>query len=58
MNKLKMAWLTFVQLIKQVCSLPQQAKLAIKQKRRQTVLDENEIERLDRIRNPYKYRGR
>jgi hypothetical protein len=58
MNKLKLIWLTFVQLVGQVWSLPRQATAAIKQKRRQNVRDENEAERLDRIRNPYKYRGR
>ena len=58
MNKLKLIWLTFVQLVKQVWSLPRQAAIAITQKRQQNAQDENEAERLDRIRNPYKYRGR
>jgi hypothetical protein len=31
---------------------------AVKQRRQQSVLDENEAERLDRIRNPSKYLGK
>ncbi|HLX96401.1 MAG TPA: hypothetical protein VKU37_11720 [Verrucomicrobiae bacterium] len=31
---------------------------AVKQRRQQSVLDENEAERLDRLRNPSKYLGK
>jgi len=39
-------------------SLPKSIADAVKQRRRQTVLDESEAERLDRIRNPSKYLGK
>jgi len=58
MNALKLICLTIIQLVKQVCLLPQTIANAVKQRRRQVVLDEHEVERLDRIRNPSKYRGK
>jgi len=58
MNALKLIWLTIVQLAKQAWSLPRKATVAVRQRRHQTVLDENEAERLDRIRNPSKYLGK
>jgi hypothetical protein len=39
-------------------SLPKSILNALKQRRRQSVLNENEAERLDRIRNPSKYLGK
>ncbi|HYV29403.1 MAG TPA: hypothetical protein VFA77_17855 [Candidatus Eisenbacteria bacterium] len=58
MNKLKLICLTIIQLIKQLWLLPRSVAMAAKQRRRQTVLNELEAERLDRIRNPSKYLGR
>jgi len=58
MNTLKLICLTTILLFKQAWSLPQSIALALKQRRRQTVLNELEVERLDRIRNPSKYRGK
>lgn len=58
MNTLKHIWLTCLQLAKQVWQLPQTISHVIKQRQRQIVLAEREIERLDRIRNPSKYRGK
>jgi hypothetical protein len=58
MNTLKLICLTIIQLVKQVWLLPQSFAIAAKQRRRQSVLNELEIERLDRIRNPSKYRGK
>jgi hypothetical protein len=58
MNILKLICLTFVQLVKQICLLPQTIANAVQQRRRQTVLNELEAERLDRIRNPSKYLGK
>jgi hypothetical protein len=58
MKQLKLIYLTIIQLARQVGSLPRTIADAVWQKRRQTVLDENESERLDRIRNPSKYRGK
>ncbi len=58
MNTLKLIWLTLIQLVKQARLLPQSFAIAAKQRRRRTVLNELEAERLDRIRNPSKYRGK
>jgi len=58
MNTIKLICLTIIQLVKQVWLLPQSFAIAAKQRRRQSVLNELEIERLDRIRNPSKYRGK
>jgi len=58
MNALKLVCLTIFQLVKQSCLLPQTIANAVKQRRRQVVLNESEVERLDRLRNPSKYLGR
>ena len=58
MNILKLIWLTLIQLFKQIGSIPESIKQAVKQKRQQMALEELEVERLDRIRNPLKYRGK
>jgi hypothetical protein len=58
MNALKLICRTLVQLVKQTCMLPQTLANAIRERRQQTVLNEREVERLDRIRNPSKYRGK
>jgi len=58
MNALKLIGLTFVQIFKEACLLPQAIAKAIKQRQRRTVLHELEVERIDRIRNPEKYRGK
>ena len=51
MNALKLFFLTLIH-------LPQTIANAVKQRRQQVVLNELEAERLDRIRNPSKYRGK
>ena len=58
MNALKLIWLTIIQLVKQVCLIPKTIAKAVKRRQRQAVRDKNEAERLDRICNPLKYRGR
>ena len=58
MHTLKLICLNFLQLVKQVWWLPQSVANAVKQRRRQIVLNEHEAERLDRIRNPLKYLGK
>jgi hypothetical protein len=58
MHTLKLICLTILQLVKQVWLLPQSVANAVKQRRRQIVLNELEAERLDRIRNPSKYLGK
>ncbi len=58
MNILKRIWLAVGQRIKQVGSLPQTIASAIKHRQQRTILNELEAERLDRIRNPSKYRGK
>jgi hypothetical protein len=44
--------------LKQVWLLPQTLMNFSKQKQARTALDNREVERLDRIRNPDKYRGK
>ena len=58
MHTLKLICLNFLQLVKRVWLLPQSVANAVKQRRRQIVLNELEAERLDRIRNPSKYLGK
>jgi hypothetical protein len=48
----------FSQWLRRIRQLPQTLAAATKERRRQAVLAGNEAERLDRIRNPDKYRGR
>jgi hypothetical protein len=49
---------TPIQLAKQIWLLPTTIVKFGKQRRRQAVLNGHEAERLDRIRNPSKYRGK
>jgi hypothetical protein len=58
MKTLKLVWLTIGQLVKQVGALPQIIANASEQRQRRTILNEREAERLDRICNPSKYRGK
>jgi hypothetical protein len=58
MNALKLVYLTIIHLAKQARLLPQAITQAWKQRRQQAVLNGLEVERLDRIRHPEKYRGR
>jgi hypothetical protein len=55
---LKQIGLTLIQLVKQVIALPQTIGNFFKQRRLQVIQVERETERLDRIRNPDKYRGK
>jgi hypothetical protein len=57
-NILKLICLTIVRVVKQIWFLPQTIANTIQQRRRQVVLNEHEVERLDRIRNPSKYLGK
>jgi hypothetical protein len=57
MNILKLVYLTLIQLVKQAWLLPQIIVNAFKHRRQQVVLNELEVERLDRIRNLSKYLG-
>jgi hypothetical protein len=58
MNALKLIYLTMIQLVRQVCLIPKSIVNAVRQRQHQAVLDKNEAERLDRICNPMKYRGK
>jgi hypothetical protein len=58
MQKQKHSRRAIIHLVKQAWSLPQFVVIAVKQWRRQIVLNEREAERLDRIRNPSKYLGK
>src|SRR3989442_12558540 len=57
-DSLKLMRQAIIQLIKQAWLLLRSVAIAVKQRRRQTVLNELEAERLDRIRNPWKYLGK
>lgn len=50
--------LMLTQLAKQVWSLPKTISQAIQDRRQRIVADDQEAERLDRIRNPSKYIGK
>ena len=58
MNILKLIYLTIIQLGKQIALLPQTIADAVRRRQQRTILNELEVERLDRIRNPSKYLGK
>ena len=58
MQLLKRILQAIAKFVKATWFLPESILVAIKQKRRQTRVDESEVERLDRIRNPAKYLGK
>jgi hypothetical protein len=59
MNKLAAICLTVVHRAKQAWFLPRTITLDLKQRRsKKTMLNEKNVERLDRLRNPSKYQGR
>jgi hypothetical protein len=58
MHPLKLLRQAIIYLVNQAWLLPQSVAIAVKQRRRRTVLNELEAERLDRIRNPWKYLGK
>ncbi len=58
MNTLKHIGLTFAKLVKQAWLLPTTISNSAKHRQQQVIINELETERLDRIRNPHKYRGK
>jgi hypothetical protein len=58
MNALDRVCRTIRLWIKEACVLPWSLADAVRQRRQKAVLDANEAERLDRIRNPAKYLGK
>jgi hypothetical protein len=58
MNTLKLIGMTLVQLGKQLCLLPKALIVALTKFFGPSALAKQEAERLDRIRNPSKYRGK
>jgi len=58
MSTLKRVWLASIRVLKQAWLLPQTVAHALKLGRRKILLNEEEIERLDRLRNPSKYQGK
>ncbi len=58
MNALKHIWLTFIQLLKQMIALPTTISSALTARQQRIEWKAMEAERLDRIRNPSKYRGK
>ena len=57
-NTLKVIWLTIVQLVRQIPLLPRSIAKAFKDREQQAERKVLEAERLDRLRNPSKYRGK
>jgi len=57
-NQLQKFWLKIRQGFTPIYLLPRTIANFSKQRRRQIILNEREVERLDRIRNPEKYRGK
>jgi len=58
MRFIKLVYLTICQLARQAWMLPTAIAAATQRRRHQTEVDSNEVERLDRIRNPSKYLGK
>ena len=58
MKKVKLVWLGIPQLVKRICRVPQMIMSAGKQRQRRAIMNKREAERLDRICNPSKYRGK
>ena len=58
MKTLKLVRQTIAQLVRQISLLPQSIAKVFEQRRLQVVRNEQEAERLDRIRNPSKYLGK
>jgi hypothetical protein len=57
-NILKLIALTIVQMGRAVWSLPKTISNAVKQRQQRAMMNELNVERLDRIRHPEKYRGK
>jgi hypothetical protein len=57
-NLLKTIGLAFIQLVQAARSLPKTIANAVKQRQQRIIMKEFQAERLDRIRNPEKYRGK
>ena len=58
MKILKLIWQTAVEVGRQIWLLPQTIARFGRRRQEQVILDKQEVERLDRIRNPSKYRGK
>ena len=58
MDTLKRICQSLQQLLKQIGRLPQSIPAALQARRRQAARNAFEVDRLDRIRNPSKYRGK
>lgn len=57
-NTLKLIGQTFIQLAKAAWSLPKTISNAVEQRKQRTIMNQLNVERLDRIRNPTKYLGK
>lgn len=58
MAPLKLIGLTLIQIGKQICLLPHALLNAFNERKAKARWETHEAERLDRIRNPSKYRGK
>ena len=58
MKTVKHVWLTITQMVRRACLVPRKMLNTGKQRQRRALLNQREAERLDRICNPSKYRGK
>ncbi len=58
MKFLQFIWLMLVQLVQQILSLPKLLVQSGDDRKKRLAKNVNEAERLDRLRNPSKYRGK
>jgi hypothetical protein len=58
MKPIKNFWRALGEPLRQAWFIPRTLARAAQRRRQQMILNEQEIERLDRIRNPSKYRGK
>lgn len=58
MEILKQIWLNLSDLLRQAAQLPGSMASAVKHRKLRAIANLQEVERLDRIRNPSKYRGK
>jgi hypothetical protein len=57
-SMLRFIRLTFIELVQAVRWLPKTLSNAVKKRQQRIIMKEFQVERLDRIRNPEKYRGK
>ena len=58
MKMLKLIWQTTTEIVRHIWLLPQTIAQFGRRRQQRVIQDKLEVERLDRIRNPWKYRGK